>query len=398
MDQDLMGFLSDFRSAASSKSTPPEPKVRTRRTLPPAFDAATAFDSGPGMDWAPPPTGDIPYYTPDASEAGEALATEPGPAPPESDDYPYYAPPSPVPLTGPGPNWAPPADAPNWAPPTVAAPNWAPPAPEGTFWAPPHANGASPIAPPGYPPAGKRRPPMWVIGSVAAAVAVAAGLGAVLVLKSSPSLNGLTADQVMAKTIAAAHKAGSFHAEATQSQGGDLSHLSIDVGPSSGSVVESSGGHTGTIRVVGGQVYLKGDEPALSQMGFSDSLATEYADQWLTVPSDSPDIQQLVQSLDANQVIDRFLHLSGPLSRISSSRGGGVAIQGTVPDNQFNQGSGGGDSANLVVSNNEPFVPVSISFSDPTSGSTQMTFSRWGEQVALTAPPNAVSLSAGGSG
>jgi hypothetical protein len=372
MGQDLMGFLSDFRSATAAKSSP-DVERRPRARCAPALEA----DQADQVDWSPP-RAEIPFYSP--TETANGRESEPAPvwAPPESDDYPYYTPPAPGPVA---------QVTPDWAPPTQAGAN---------YWAPPHANGAAPDPPGGYPPAGPIRLPMWAIGAMVAAVAVVAGIAGMFVLKSSPSLSGLTAEQVMAKTIAAAHKAGTFHVEATESQSGQVVHMSIDVGTAGGSITTLMGAHSADLRVVQGGVYLRGDAVALGQMGFSDSFAEQYAGQWLAIPTTDPNIQQMVQSLDANQIIDRFLHLSGPLTRVATGQGGGVTLQGTVPDNQFNQGSGAGDTANLVVSDKEPFVPVSISFSDPDNGSTQMTFSHWGERVPLTVPPNAVALPPGG--
>jgi hypothetical protein len=368
MGQDLMGFLSDFRSATAATAVPAESKPRARRAPAlapePPSDAAHHSPAGHG----PHRTEDVPYYTPPTGRvgAGNGVAEQPTWTPPESDDFPYYAPPPVMDAPGPESNWAPPMGDPvDWNPPISYSP-----------------------------PEGPRRP-TWIVAAVVAAVAVIGGVGTMLVMKSSPSLGGLSADQVMAKAVAAAHKAGTFHVEATESQGGQVVHMSIDVGVGGGTINSSMGGHPMELRVVKGGVYLRGDAAALSQMGFSDSFGAQYADQWLTVPATAPDIQQMAQSLDASQIVDQFLHLSGPLTRMPQGQGGGVTLQGTVPDNQFNQGSGAGDTATLVVSSKEPFVPVSISFSDPGNGSTQMMFSHWGEQVALAVPPNAVALPPG---
>ena len=393
-----MGFLSDFRSASVPTAAPKPDSPTTRRRAPagarePQEDIPYHVPTDQAPAASASPTADIPYYEP--AHGSDAPMATPAWTPPESDDFPYYTPPTNG-AAGLAPNWAPPsAGSSDWAPLPAGAEDWAPPSNDGTYWTLPLANGTSPYPGGAYHAPPKRRPPIWIIGAVAAAVAVIAGVGAMFVLKSSPSLNGLSADQVMAKMVAAAHKAGTFHVEVTDSQAGSVVHVSMDVGTSGGNFESSIGGHTATVRVVGGGVYLKADETALIGFGFTSTQAQQYAGQWLAVPTNNPDIQQMMQSTDANKIIDQFLHLSGPLTRLSSGQGG-VTIQGTVPDNDFNQGSGAGDTANLGVSNKEPFVPLSISFSDPSNGSTQMSFSRWGRPVVLTVPPNAVSLLPGG--
>lgn len=341
LNQDLMGFLSDFRAAAATENA-----ARRDATLSPRRARVPAVQAKPELNWAPPVDAE----------------------------------------------WTPPSDSPEWTAPSDpdpfgAVPTWPPP---GSPYPPPQQH-------PYQPSAQRRRPPIWAIGAVVAALALLIGGGAFFVLKPSASLGGLTADQVMQKMLAAAHHARTAHVEIAQSQGGATVRGVMDISPGGGTMSLTATGASGDLQAVaiGDSLYINGSSDLLGLMGFQDSIASQYADQWVSVPTDSPDVRQLAEELQTNVVVDDLLHLSGPLTRLPGTHGSLVALTGKVPENEYNDGSGAGDAATLTVPNDAPFVPASISYSDPDNGTTSMSFSRWGEHVDLASPAAPVPLPSG---
>lgn len=348
-----MGFLSDFRSAVAAEST-----------------SRQEVGSKPRKSYVQPAVREPePEPEPNWPESNWSAPTEPEWV--RSRGFPDWSPP-----TGTGPTYA----APDWSPPTTAYP------PSAGF----------PVATSYQRSARRGRPAGWVIGAIVAAAALVLG-GAMFILTSSPSLNGLTADQVMQKMVTAARHARTAHVEISQNLGGANLYGVMDISNAGGLMSLTATGANGKLEgiAIGDSLYIKGSSDLLSLMGFPDSIGSQYADQWISVPTDSPGVRQMAEELQSNVVIDDLLHLSGPLSRTNSAQGSKVTLTGKVPANQYNDGSGAGDDATLTVSNDAPFVPLSISYADPDNGSTKMTFSHWGEHVALAAPPAPVPLPSG---
>jgi hypothetical protein len=93
-------------------------------------------------------------------------------------------------------------------------------------------------------------------------------------------------------------------------------------------------------------------------------------------------------------IVDKLLALSGVISKGRAPEKGQTALTGTVPYNGIFR-SAGGDSAKLIISSKSPYLPVSISFSDPVDGTDTLTFSKWGEHVPLVAPSSPLTLPGG---
>jgi hypothetical protein len=229
-----------------------------------------------------------------------------------------------------------------------------------------------------------------------AALVVVGGAAAVFLRSSGPSLAGVAPDRVLADTLAAARKAQTVHGDATEVQDGEILHLTFDISAVGGVETMTDSGHSVKLIAVGGSLYLQGDQSGLSNlMGLPDSVASQYAGEWISLPADSGNLQQAAQELTTPIVVGDLLSLSGPISATTPAARHEVSIQGSIPNNAFNQGSGAGDLATLSVSSKSPFLPVSLSYSDPQNGSTVLNLSDWGERVTVAAPATSTPLPQG---
>ena len=203
----------------------------------------------------------------------------------------------------------------------------------------------------------------------------------------------------MQKSLEAATKAGSGHAVASTTDDGQNITASIDFSPSGGIETATYGTETMTVVYVGGSLYIRADSSFLAQtLNVSSAVASQYGDRWISLPTDDQGLQQIAGELQTAVVVSDLLTLSGPITKAGSHPGDQVAVQGKLANNSYNAGSGAGDLTTLTVSTGAPFYPVSISYSDPRNGNTEITFSHWGERGNLQAPQNAVPASALGPG
>ena len=371
----LLGFLSDFRSAAAPSAVaapvPPEPEVHRAEAMmaavaPPAARDYTAPTAPPSPPAPPAPSRPSHTYEPTA-------ATLPPPPPPP------------------------------------------PPPPAGTRYPPPGAPGAYPSAPwppqeiatygsPGAyvnyemdrPSLGRRLMSGWTPIGILAAVAVVLVAAAVLLPRSSsgPSLKGKSPAVILQTTLSAATKAQTFHIAGQDVLSSETQVLQGDVSPSGGSLALTVGSDTFDVKVVGQTEYFKANAGYYRDAeGASPAVAARLGGQWVSSPvSGNSDFGQTGQMLETQTIIADFLSLTGTISEVSSTKDT-VTLTGTVPSNALTQNSGAGDLAQLVVSARSPFLPVSISYSDPTSGSSQLNFSTWTESVPQVAPTSAIPLS-----
>lgn len=316
------------------------------------------------------------------------------------------------PAEGTAPAWGP-APTPGWsgthdaapaskvAPPNVTPPRTkapgpflpGPPNPCDARWSPPSGYDVLPFYGAGAPVGPRRRSPLLVVGVIVVALALVGGVAAVFLRSSGPSLSGVAPDRVLGDTLVAARKAQTVHGEATEVQDGEVLHITFDISATGGSETMTASSESVKLIAVGRSLYIDGDQGALRDlMGLPDSLASQYAGQWISVPADSGDLQQAAQELRTPIVVGDLLSLSGPISATTPAARHEVSIQGSIPNNVFNQGSGAGDRATLSVSSRSPFLPVSLSYSDPQNGSMVLNLSNWGERVTLAAPANSTPL------
>jgi hypothetical protein len=235
-----------------------------------------------------------------------------------------------------------------------------------------------------------------VLAVVGAALILAVSL--VLVLsKSTGGLSGKTAAQVLAVTVAAAEAQGSAHLDNTNTTG-PAGGGTYDVSAREGEQTVTGGTQGNAVLLtVPGHAYLKGDAAFLqSSFGFPASVASSYAGKWISfVPSD-PGYQQVVNG----DTLPSALVESSPtgvltLTPIRTIDGQTVeGVSGNLPSDISQAGATG--SQVLYVSTTAPYLPVEVVTSgslDGQSGTTVVTFSRWGESLAIVTPNGATPIS-----
>lgn len=233
--------------------------------------------------------------------------------------------------------------------------------------------------------------PVAVLAAVAAVLAVVAF---VLPGSSGPSLKGLQPQQILQASLAAANKSQSFHVVIHQSEGGQPVLVEGDISPVAGSVSSTFEGHSVSMMAVGQTDYFKADAAYLRALpGMPTTTAQLLGGRWFSLPaSTTSDLNQMAELLKTGPIINDLLDLYGPIAEEAATTRA-VTLTGAIPDNQLTDGNGAGDKATVVVSARSPFLPLSVSFSDPQNGTTELDFSLWAEKVSLSAPQSAVSMS-----
>jgi hypothetical protein len=285
-------------------------------------------------------------------------------------------------------------------PPSPAWPWLAPPAPppyggtsERGRWAQNQLPALQGETRPTVSPSRRRRSAVLVIAIVAMTGLISAAV-AIFVVRSGPTLSGLDGAQIMRKSLDAASKAGSAHAVAEVTNGGETVTATIDFSSSGGIEATSYGNQTMTILYVDGSLYMRASSGLLAQMlHVSADRVSQYGGRWIVLPTDNQDLQQLAGQLQTPIIVSDLLTLSGPIATSGIHHSGQIAVQGRLANNPYNAGSGAGDLTTLVVSTRAPFYPASLSYSDVQNGSTMVTFSHWGEHVNLRPPSGAVPVS-----
>jgi hypothetical protein len=240
------------------------------------------------------------------------------------------------------------------------------------------------------------RPTAVAVGT--AAFAVLAALGA-----SAAPAGGASAPTKSAQAeYEAAVKAAtnqSVHFETHVTQGSATLQQSGDAGTTSGS--ESLTVHNGKIaehvsaEVVGKTGYVKGNKASLQGvLSLSAAQANKYAGQWLSFPMSNTNLAGLVAGLLRSQVATE-LGFGGPYTFATDATVNGhnaVGVKGSVPTN-------GGRSVSEILyvpSTGKPLPIEEVTNPNATAHASTVhgtvSFSNWGEQVAVSAPAHSVSL------
>lgn len=268
----------------------------------------------------------------------------------------------------------------------------APPAPLGHYPLLPTAPGTFEPAWSEHFSAPPRTSPLPMIGAIvgAAALTIAGLVGYQRLNSHGPSLAGLAPAAILQKTVTAALNKGTVHLSSSISQGTDTLNGSTDMSQSGGVGTFSDKYGTSQILSSGGTLFVRADAKELeSVFDFEHGLASQYAQRWMSLPTNNAALSQAAESLQTPILVNELLNLGGSITEATSPAPGEIALVGAVPNNEFNQGSGAGDSATLVISAKSPFLPISISFSDSQDGATVLTFSHWGEHVDVVPPTGA---------
>ena len=163
-----------------------------------------------------------------------------------------------------------------------------------------------------------------------------------------------------------------------------------------------NGGQVGTIevRLVHNTAYFRGNKLGLmSYLGLPTSLAADYTGRWISVARSNQAFASIAASMTIKAVIAQIV-IDGPLTMSSgpSAPSTTLILEGT---SGALSAKGQHGPATLVVS--DPSTPLPVSFSaQGKDGSTMangsVSFSNWGESVAVVAPAHAVPNTSIGSG
>ena len=172
-----------------------------------------------------------------------------------------------------------------------------------------------------------------------------------------------------------------------------------DAGANSGS--ESVTVHNGksteriSTRVVGKTGYVNGNTTALQNiLGLTAAQAHKYAGQWLSFPMSST-YSQLASGLLRSQVATE-LSFNGPFTFASDATVNGQHVHGIKGSAPTNDGSSIPEIL-YVPSTGKPLPTEEVTNpsakGQASSGHGTVSFSNWGEDVAVQAPAHSVALS-----
>jgi hypothetical protein len=212
-----------------------------------------------------------------------------------------------------------------------------------------------------------------------------------------PRPAGLAGDPpwfIQAEARAAAESIGSAHVEMTTSSASGTTVYSADVSASSGrQVITITGGGQATVLDVDGVGYVTGNQTALvSFFGFTAAESVRLIGRWVSFRSGQPYYQQIVDAVTLGSALG-VATLSGRLSSEGLRRVGGQTVVGVRGAAPRVPGVPAGTKATLYVATNGRMLPVSF---QEVSGSVHLSavFSGWGEKVSVTAPRDAISITA----
>jgi hypothetical protein len=203
-------------------------------------------------------------------------------------------------------------------------------------------------------------------------------------------LAGLPPKQILSEALAAARAAGSVHSETTIRQGSSSLVFSDDSSPSSGrqDITLSSGGHM-TVFLVAGTGYVRGNATALSGfLGLPAPTALRMAGRWISFSRGGAGYEQVVTGVTTQSTLDEITPV-GALTKTGVRTVDGQPLVGVRGRVRSSAGAPGGTVTLYVAATGRP-LPVSAQGN--LQGPLSEVFSRWGEPVHVTAPPDAIPL------
>jgi len=231
--------------------------------------------------------------------------------------------------------------------------------------------------------ADRRRRSTWLALVAVAGVLVAGLLAACSGSASTPppstsssdgpnGVEKLPADQILARSKAAAKSASWVHVQGTQS--GTTLDLTIGKDTATGTVTQD--GLTAQLLAVDGTTYVKGDKAFwdnASGSGSGDVLAGKWVVAGDTAGTDTYGLDTFT---DVGRVVDSVLVGSGTLTKTGTSTVDGQRVVGLDESS---------DGSTLWVALDGPPYPVQIEPATPTTDPP--TFSDWDVPVTITPPP-----------
>ena len=235
-----------------------------------------------------------------------------------------------------------------------------------------------------------RRLTIALAGAGALVSGVVAGCGGGDTKPASPSstatsaapsaLEGLTADQVLDKTKAAAQSAKSVRVKGDISEEGQSITIDLKlagVARGSGTVIQN-GGRIDLVRI-GNAIYFKADEKTLNTTiaQGNPQIVKRIAGRYVKATADTPGFDSFAGLLDFVEFVKGVLSPDGTISRVDGKPVSGVPTVG-LKDNDADSGG-----VLYVADKDEPY-PLRIA---PASGPGGVTMSDWNSDITITPPP-----------
>jgi hypothetical protein len=225
------------------------------------------------------------------------------------------------------------------------------------------------------------------MGAVVAAVALLSGCGEggepgtkaeASPTSSSPSpkpLEGLTAQQILDKSKAAAVAAGSVHVSG-ESDGVTMDLRATKAGDGQGTM---SYGKDGTVELLvrDGQLYVKGDKRFWT-VNANKAVAQILTGKWLKDDKNKPQFGDLGEILALDKILDEGLKPEGTMSIVKGRDVGGQATVGLLDTS-----TKGDDEGTLYIADAVEALPLLA----VSAEGEQITFAEWGDPVTVAAPP-----------
>jgi len=202
------------------------------------------------------------------------------------------------------------------------------------------------------------------------------------------------ASAMLASALAALRAGPSVHLQGVAKSSSHVIVFSQDSAADAGrQVFTFDGNEHATVLVVGGVGYIKGDAAALTGFfGFPPALATRLAGRWISFhPGDSAggtNYQAVTSNVTLASVADE-LRLTGPLTLTAPTVAAGQPVVGVHGDAPVGNDNPPGSTVTLYVASRGHPLPVTFQLRAAVLQAT-ITFSRWGEALYLTAPPNPI--------
>ena len=210
----------------------------------------------------------------------------------------------------------------------------------------------------------------------------------------SATETGQPAPAMLASALAALRAGPSVHLQGVAKSSSHVIVLSQDSAADAGrQVFTIDGNDHATVLVVGEVGYIKGDAAALTGFfGFPQGLAKRLADRWISFhPGDSAgetNYQAVTSNVTLASVADE-LRLTGPLTLTAATVAAGQPVVGVHGDAPAGNDNPPGSTVTLYVASRGHPLPVTFQLEAAAAQGTY-TFSRWGEALSLTAPPNPI--------
>jgi hypothetical protein len=210
------------------------------------------------------------------------------------------------------------------------------------------------------------------VSTIALATVALAGCGGA----SSNGIESKSASEIVTEALKTAESAKSVHLSGTVASSGTHVGLDMEILKGTGAKGTISEG-TLTLQLIraGENLYLKGNSEFFEHFGGPEA-AKLLQGKWLKAPANSSELESLGELTDMHKLLSSIGNEHGALAK-----GGTSTIEGTnvIAVNDTEKGG-----TLYVATTGKPYP---IQLSKTGSGGGKVSFTRWDEDVSISAPP-----------